>query len=108
MEEINSLVLSWNLTVDYKGETKDGKPHGWGKAYFQNGRMYEGEWQGGKQHGKAKEFYPDGTLQYEGDYKEGLRDGFGKVYLNDGSLKYEGEWKKGDKVDAPSTRTNWA
>jgi antitoxin component YwqK of YwqJK toxin-antitoxin module len=107
-KEINGLDIGRGIKVDYKGQVNEGKPNGWGKAYFQNGSMYDGEWKDGKQHGLAKEHYPDGTLQYDGYYKDGKRDGQGKAYLNDGKLKYEGKWEKGEKVDGPSTHSNWA
>jgi len=106
--EINGLVISKTVKVDYKGQTENGIPNGWGKAYFNNGSMYDGEWKDGKMHGKAQEFYADGTLQYDGYYKDGFRHGRGKSYTKEGGLNYEGEWKQGKKADAPSTSTNWA
>ncbi|MDD4172567.1 MAG: hypothetical protein PHQ94_10050 [Syntrophomonas sp.] len=107
-KEINGLVISRSITADYVGQTENGKPHGWGKAYFPNGQMYEGEWKDGKMHGLAKEFYVDGILKYEGEYKDGYRDGQGKSYYRDGKLSFEGTWKRGEKLDGKSTRTNWA
>lgn len=106
--EINGLVISKTVTVDYVGQTENGVPNGWGKAYFNNGSMYEGEWKDGKMHGKAKEFYVDGTLQFDGFYKDGFREGKGKSYTKEGGLNYDGEWKQGKKADANSTSTNWA
>jgi len=106
--KIDGLVISKTVTVDYVGQTENGVPNGWGKAYFNNGSMYDGEWKDGKMHGKAKELYTDGTLQYEGYYKDGYRDGRGKSFNTNGTVNYDGEWKQGKKVDAPNTATNWA
>lgn len=105
--KIDGIVISRALSADYVGQTEEGKPNGWGKAYFPNGQMYDGEWKDGIMHGKATEFYTDGTLKFEGEYKDGYRHGFGKSYNREGKLAYEGEWKKGEKAGG-SKRTNWA
>jgi antitoxin component YwqK of YwqJK toxin-antitoxin module len=106
--EIKGLVISGSITADYVGQTEGGKPNGWGKATFYDGKTYVGEWKDGKMHGKAQEFFPEGTLEFEGEYKEGFRDGFGKAYLRDGKLVYEGEWKNGGQAGDMSDQTNWA
>ena len=32
------------FTVAYDGDMKDGKPEGYGRAFYRDGRIYEGEW----------------------------------------------------------------
>lgn len=42
--QISKEVLqSYGLSVAYDGEMKEGRPHGYGKAYYRDGRFYEGE-----------------------------------------------------------------
>jgi antitoxin component YwqK of YwqJK toxin-antitoxin module len=106
--EIQDLIVSRTIKVDYKGQTENGKPHGWGKAYSRDGSMYDGEWKDGLMDGKGQEFYPDGTLQYDGYYKDGFRHGRGKSYFKNGKLGFDGEWVRGQKVGGPKTTTNWA
>ena len=105
--EIKGFAFSPDVTADYVGQAKNGKPNGWGKAHLSNGLIYEGEWKDGKLHGKVKMYYPL-TLEFEGEYKEGHRNGYGKSYLRDGRLKYEGNWINGEQDNEPSTKTNWA
>jgi antitoxin component YwqK of YwqJK toxin-antitoxin module len=107
-DEIKGWVISHGVTVNYVGQTEDGKPDGWGQGVYLDGKIYLGEWKEGKMHGKGKEFYPDEILEFEGEFKDGLRDGHGKAYLADGRLAYEGEWKKGEHAGDKSDQTNWA
>jgi hypothetical protein len=37
--------------MEYEGEWKDGKSHGFGTKYNANGDKYVGEWKDGKTHG---------------------------------------------------------
>ncbi len=96
--EIKGFAISWDITADYFGQTEGGKPNGWGKATFPSGKTYNGEWKDGKMHGMGQEFYNNGILRFEGEYKNGYRDGFGKAYLRDGKLFYEGNWKNGEQA----------
>ena len=54
----------------YDGETRKGRPDGYGRFYGDDGRFYDGHW------------------------KEGLRDGFG-IYVAPHEYLQVGEWKKG-------------
>ncbi|HWQ74526.1 MAG TPA: hypothetical protein VN441_04360 [Syntrophomonas sp.] len=96
--EIADFEIRYTITVDYKGEVKDGKPNGKGKATFRDGGMYEGDWANGKQEGHGKEYYKDGTLRFEGEYHKGLRHGTGTVYYKDGSKGHSGLWKYNEPV----------
>lgn len=44
MTEIKVYFLKFGLPIKYKGDTHRGKPHGWGKGFYRDNRMYEGEW----------------------------------------------------------------
>ena len=68
-----SLSESAGIRVDggrYDGETRKGRPDGYGRFYGDDGRFYDGHW------------------------KEGLRDGFG-IYVAPHEYLQVGEWKKG-------------
>lgn len=43
------------------GDWVDGKMHGWGKYFYQDGGVYEGEWCDGKMHGKGVYVFPNGN-----------------------------------------------
>ncbi len=73
----------------YTGQILNGKPHGWGKAIYNDG-MYKGTFSEGYRSGKGKRTYSDGEY-YEGDYNENELQGFGKYKYSDGSY-YEGQF----------------
>lgn len=86
------------LSVAYEGELDGVKPHGKGKAYFKDGRIYEGDWVDGKYEGYGCLYYDNLNLWYEGEWKDGKRHGQGKSYYEDGTLAYDGEWKDGKPI----------
>ena len=97
--QISKEVLqSYGLSVAYDGEMKEGRPHGYGKAYYRDGRFYEGEWYKGRPHGEGKLYYDNMNIWYEGQWVKGKREGYGKSYYEDGTLAFEGEWKDGKPV----------
>eukprot|EP00286_Rhodomonas_abbreviata_P015142 CAMPEP_0181318732 /NCGR_PEP_ID=MMETSP1101-20121128/17169_1 /TAXON_ID=46948 /ORGANISM="Rhodomonas abbreviata, Strain Caron Lab Isolate" /LENGTH=409 /DNA_ID=CAMNT_0023426233 /DNA_START=102 /DNA_END=1331 /DNA_ORIENTATION=+ len=61
----------------YKGEWKEGRPHGIGVLEISSNHRYEGQWEDGKPHGTGKCKYPDGT-SYEGEFKLGVPHGRGE------------------------------
>src|SRR5689334_3232473 len=44
--------------VTYRGEYKDGRPHGRGYKVWIDGDWYDGEWRQGRQHGRGSTFPP--------------------------------------------------
>lgn len=83
------------FTVAYDGDMKDGKPEGYGRAFYRDGRIYEGEWKDAQPHGQGKLYYANLNLWYEGEWKEGKREGLGTSYYEDGKPAFAGEWKGG-------------
>jgi hypothetical protein len=79
----------------YKGETKDGLPHGRGVMTYKNGERYEGEFFEGSKHGKGKYYYIKGEL-YIGDWKDNVKDGFGQYFYENGT-RYTGEFQNNMK-----------
>ncbi|ELR22656.1 radial spoke head 10 B family protein, putative [Acanthamoeba castellanii str. Neff] len=79
--------------VTYRGEYKDGRPHGRGYKVWVDGDWYDGEWRQGRQHGRGIYCCPSGR-RYEGEWKDGLKHGKGvKIWAN--GDRYEGEWREG-------------
>ena len=54
--------------------------------------IYEGEYLNGKRHGKGKEFWDNGNISFEGEYLNGKSNGKGKFYQVFGILRFEGEY----------------
>lgn len=104
----------------YEGETLNGKRHGFGVSYSDDGRLaYAGFWENDKKSGLGISFresdhavhvaqwaenQPDsfislfdakGNLQYSGTVEDGRKNGIGISYrLEDGSI-FVGKWEKG-------------
>lgn len=91
----NDVLEQTGFSVAYDGEMKDGKPNGFGRAYYQDGRIYEGEWLDAQPHGQGKLYYGNLNLWYEGEWKNGKREGLGTSYYEDGKPAFAGEWKDG-------------
>lgn len=75
----------------YKGQIKNDKPHGLGKANYENGNKYEGEYKDGKANGHGVETMANGD-KYDGEWKDGKKHGHGVMTLA-GGYKYDGEFK---------------
>lgn len=94
-----------NDKILYDGYMKDGKYHGEGTLYHNNGKkiVYEGTFKEGEYHGYGVEYYNDGTIKYRGYWKEGKRHCYGESFRPNGSLEYRGYWEEGRMVD----NSNW-
>nr|WP_320118861.1 DUF805 domain-containing protein [uncultured Marinifilum sp.] len=76
----------------YIGDTKFGKPHGFGKYYYNNGDWADGGWLNGKPEGYyCKIYYKEAGRTEIGEFHSGKRWGKGKMVWDDGH-KYRGEW----------------
>ena len=85
----------------YKGEIKNGIPHGFGIQFYKNGDTYFGEHKNGSPNGKGRAIYNDGAM-YLGEYKNGKFHGKGTYIFTNGD-KYVGEFKDGRKNDQVTT-----
>jgi hypothetical protein len=79
------------LVKRYAGDWVDGKRHGYGVFFFDNGDKYEGDFERGKRYGRGTMVYSDGAV-YEGDWVAGKREGVGVLTSAEGDA-YEGHWK---------------
>ncbi|XP_076647419.1 amyotrophic lateral sclerosis 2 [Halictus rubicundus] len=77
----------------YTGRWLLGKPHGFGKLEWNDGRVYTGQFHKGVFHGTGKMEIPShGT--YEGQWKDGQQTGYGTLKYSNGDF-YEGYFKDG-------------
>lgn len=75
----------------YRGQIKDGLPHGYGTFTFNDGGKYTGDFKEGRFHGKGKLTYINGSY-LEGTFEENrFLVGKGKIVFDTGT--YEGEFK---------------
>jgi hypothetical protein len=96
----------------YKGEVKNGKPHGLGFLIDPRGSKYVGSWKDGKQHGQGIETHKHG-VKVKGEWKDGnvwnvsLYTSYGKIYKKYVDGKYyfydedgnvTGKWVNGEYV----------
>eukprot|EP01006_Ploeotia_vitrea_P044229 TRINITY_DN66819_c7_g1_i1.p1 TRINITY_DN66819_c7_g1~~TRINITY_DN66819_c7_g1_i1.p1 ORF type:complete len:676 (-),score=79.80 TRINITY_DN66819_c7_g1_i1:196-2223(-) len=99
----------------YKGDWKNNKKHGRGRAEYVDGNRYEGEWKDDAKHGQGTITFSDGTSytgewvcdkkcgqgsalfssgnRYVGEWAEDNMHGYGTFFYSTGE-KYEGEWVK--------------
>lgn len=54
--------------------------NGHGILYFKDGGHYEGEWKDDKMHGFGKLYYENGKIAYEGHWDNDEFNGQGRVY----------------------------
>lgn len=79
------------VSIDYIGETLDGKAHGIGVAVFDKKGFYEGQWVNNRCNGTGTYYWQNGDT-YTGHYLDGYRTGFGTYTFVTGEV-YSGEWK---------------
>lgn len=83
--------------LKYKGEVVDGKPHGQGTGYWEDGKTvwYEGAFVNGKPQHYGKFYYGSGVLRYEGEHQDLMYVGQGREYFRNGQLRFEGTQRGG-------------
>lgn len=83
-----------NTEMEYEGQIKDGKPHGYGtKVWLANGEVYEGYWEHGIMHGEGTLRMEDLSV-YSGGFLYGKFDGQGQIVMADQSVT-RGTFKNG-------------
>ena len=80
----------------YRGPTRNGRPHGRGVVTYPDGERFEGEFVNGERHGHGVEFYADGS-RYEGEFVFGKYTDYGTVVWANGN-RYEGEWRGNERT----------
>ena len=75
----------------YRGDVKDGVPHGFGSELWPNGSIYEGIYVSGRRKGQGRLVWAEGN-SYEGTFENDEMSGYGTFTWNNGD-KYEGMFK---------------
>lgn len=86
----------------YRGDMKDGRPHGEGRHDFRTGAFLEGSFAAGLLEGQGVSLDTDGT-RYEGAFRAGLPDGMGRLTTTKGDI-YVGAFAAGKKHGSGETR----
>ncbi|MDB2544984.1 hypothetical protein N9X42_00085 [Candidatus Pelagibacter bacterium] len=81
----------------YKGEFKDGVPHGTGTLKFPDGNSYIGQFKDGIINGQGTFMLKDGS-NYFGEHKDGKPNGHGTLTLSNGE-KRVGKFENGELVE---------
>mmetsp|Transcript_7450 Transcript_7450/g.18614 ORF Transcript_7450/g.18614 Transcript_7450/m.18614 type:complete len:401 (+) Transcript_7450:37-1239(+) len=81
--------------VRFAGEFEDGARKGLGCLVWKDGAQYAGDWYADKPSGFGVENYPDGS-SYGGQYEDDMRHGYGTYSFPSGA-KYEGCWFMGKR-----------
>lgn len=58
------VMVEFENGDSYKGETKDGRMHGFGVYHFSNGDVYEGDYVADVPHGQGKFTFHDGRYDW--------------------------------------------
>ena len=82
-------------TVCYRGEWKNGRYHGEGTLYLENGGTLSGSFQNGKAHGKATLTDCNGRVIYIGSFVDDNYNGTGRLFTEDGGYA-EGRFVDGE------------
>lgn len=95
LDDLNDLidVLNYPDGSVYKGDIKDGSPHGHGFMNWIDGSSYVGDWIDGYIHGKGTYIWADGG-KYEGDWVKGQMHGTGRFQSATGVIQ-EGLFTEG-------------
>jgi antitoxin component YwqK of YwqJK toxin-antitoxin module len=93
---MNVEEIDYQGVIRYVGEWRDGKRHGQGTLYYQNGAIkYYGKWQDGKQHGQGTSYNYNGNIDYQGNWKDSAPHGQGTLFYFNGKVLYQGKWIDG-------------
>jgi len=80
----------------YRGDLKNGKPHGMGTWTKYDDSKYVGQWEDGLKQGQGTQ-YLHGKVEYVGQFEMNEINGQGTLYSPDGEIKYQGGWRDGER-----------
>ena len=95
----NCQVLKSEISLEYKGECKNGLAHGDGEAFGLD--HYKGQFKKGYPDGEGTYNWGTGEV-YEGQWKDGMRHGKGEYsyFVNNRDTTIVGKWVKPPTVIA--------
>lgn len=85
--------IMWKCGASYRGEIKNGYPHGLGKKTLCTGKQTEGRFEMGGLEGKGKVIWDNVT--YEGELRNALPHGIGRMVNKKTGVTYEGSFVNG-------------
>ena len=102
-----SRGYSGQLTANYSNGKKlyesgfiDGKRHGIGRYWFDNGQLFlEWQWDRGKREGFTKVWYSSGQIKYEIPFAKGRKHGLRREWDSAGQEKPQECWIDGKKAE---------
>ena len=85
VKRIENIKDGWDVSVNYTGEIKDGKPNGMGVATYKSGnaKRYVGSFVNGMYNGKGTMFFDNGVF-LTGEWKNGKLNGKGSFLSESG------------------------
>eukprot|EP00918_Siedleckia_nematoides_P036322 GHVU01078944.1.p1 GENE.GHVU01078944.1~~GHVU01078944.1.p1 ORF type:complete len:139 (-),score=13.00 GHVU01078944.1:191-586(-) len=94
-EETGQRIRNFQRMGRYRGEVRNGRPHGLGVRRWDNGSVwYEGEWRNGNRHGLGVWRYTNGNIGYAGQWQDHRRHDLGVMRNDDGSVIHAGWWNR--------------
>eukprot|EP00918_Siedleckia_nematoides_P016006 GHVU01034546.1.p1 GENE.GHVU01034546.1~~GHVU01034546.1.p1 ORF type:complete len:238 (-),score=37.81 GHVU01034546.1:729-1442(-) len=94
-EAAQNSTIFLRYVGNYRGETKDGRPHGLGVLRREDGStIYEGQWADHNRTGMGVQRFESGDLAYAGQFQNGFFDGLGVSSDADGSVNHAGLWHR--------------
>ena len=95
----STVGFSQEGKISYKGEFKNGKPHGLWITYFPDGKpRWEGYKQEGVNHGSFTMWYENGKKRIEGSYENGLKHGRSIAWHPNGAKRQQKSYHLGNPV----------
>ncbi len=97
-KNFSDVPFTGEVTGDWNGRLKNGKPEGAWVLSDDNGVYAEGNYRDGQQTGLWTEYTEQGTVWSRGSYESGKMDGLWLFYWGPGNLESRGHYKNGEKV----------
>ncbi len=89
----------------YRGDLKNGEPHGRGTLELTNGDRYQGDFLDGQFHGRGTYLWTSGAT-YEGSFANGAFHGSGTYTATNGSTT-RGTWSNGELTGTAATEADY-
>jgi hypothetical protein len=84
-----------SVFAQYRGDMRNGRPHGYGSYLDNTALSYDGEWKAGLFHGRGTLKLPSGD-EYVGSFRAGKANGMGR-YIDVTGEMYEGPFAAGHR-----------
>ena len=97
-KKFTDVPFTGEVTGEWNGNLKDGKPEGHWIEYYENGQLnFKGNFKDGKRDGLSELYYENGQLWLKRTEKDGKLEGLYEYYYENGQLSAKGNYKDGEK-----------